>query len=58
MKEGDTVKSSASLWSGDIGTIFAIVSDDCVWVVFPENDRHEAYQQQFTKKQLQLCKTN
>lgn len=54
MKEGDKVTSSSGLWSGDIGTVFSYVSDDCVWVLFPENDKHTAYQQRFTKKQLQL----
>lgn len=56
MSVGDKVKSSKSLWYGDIGTIFSIVSDNCVWVVFPENDKHYAYQQQFMKKDLQLIK--
>lgn len=57
MSEGDKVKSSKSLWCGDIGTIFSIVADSCVWVVFPENDKHYAYKQQFMKKDLQLIKT-
>lgn len=56
MQEGDKVRSSSSLWSGDIGTIWRYVSDDLIWVIFPETDRHDAYQQSFTKNQLILYK--
>lgn len=58
MREGDKVKSSLSLWSGDIGIVWSYVSDDLIWVIFPETDRHESYQQSFTKNQLILCKKN
>lgn len=59
MKTGDKVKSSLSLWSGDIGTITGIVDvegKDYKWVhvIFPETDKHYSYQQSFSSKDLIL----
>ena len=51
MTVGDKVSSPRSLWSGDIGTIVGIVGDyDYIHVIFPENDKHYAYQQTFYSK--------
>ena len=54
----DKVKSSLSLWSGDIGTISGIIKrenhkeGDWIHVVFPETDKHYAYQQSFNSRDL------
>lgn len=57
MKVGDKVRSSKSLWPGDIGTIsgFMVYSDNLVFVIFPENDKHYGYQQTLSKRDLILC---
>lgn len=55
----DKVKSRLSLWS-DIGTISGIIKrDNCkegelVHVIFPETDKHYAYQQSFNSIDLIL----
>jgi hypothetical protein len=56
--ETDKVKSHLSLWKGDIGTVSGIIKrEDCkagdlVHVIFPETDKHYAYQQSFNSKDL------
>jgi hypothetical protein len=58
MKVKDKVKSRLSLWSGEIGTISGIIErenckeGDWVHVIFPETDKHYAYQQSFNSKDL------
>lgn len=58
MNTGDKVKSSLSLWKGDIGTISGIIKrenntqGDLVHVIFPETDHHYGYQQSFSSKDL------
>ena len=63
MKLNDKVKSRLSLWSGDVGVISGIVPiwsldepdkkiGDYIHVVFPETDKHYAYQQSFNSKDL------
>ena len=51
METGDKVKSPHSLWANDVGTIAGMRNPykegDCIIVVFTENDKHEAYQQNF-----------
>lgn len=62
MKVGDTVRSPKSLWAGDIGTISGIIErekdpyGDLVHVIFPENDKHHAYQQSIDSKDLTVLK--
>lgn len=55
MKIGDKVSSPRSLWSGDIGTITGMI-DNLVHVLFPENEKHYAYQQTFYKENLVIQK--
>ena len=56
MKVKDKVKSSLSLWNGDIGIVSGIIpiwsieKEDCkigdyVHVIFHETDKHYGYQQ-------------
>lgn len=63
MKIKDKVKSHLSLWRGDIGTITSIIKKenckecDLVHVIFPETDKHYAYQQSFNSKDLILVES-
>jgi len=68
MKVNDKVKSRLSLWSGETGTISGIIPiwsidkenckiGDYVHVIFPENDKHESYQQSFNSKNLVVVET-
>jgi hypothetical protein len=68
MKIKDKVKSRLSRWSGDIGEIYGIVPiwsleepdkkiGEYVHVVFPETDKHYAYQQSFNSKDLILVES-
>ena len=52
MKTKDKVKSRLSLWSGDkkIG--------EHIHVMFPETDKHYAYQQSFNGKDLIVVESN
>ncbi len=63
MKIKDKVKSRLSLWSGDIGEISGIIPiwsleehdkkvGEYIHVIFPETDKHYAYQQSFNSKDL------
>lgn len=63
MKDKDKVKSRLSLWKGDIGEISGIRTiwsidepnkkvGEHVHVIFPETDKHYAYQQSFNSKDL------
>lgn len=52
LKIGDKVSSHLSLWKGEIGTISEIISDECVHVIFIENETHYGYQQTFDIKDL------
>lgn len=59
IKVGDKVRTSSSLWKGDIGEVSGIIpkysiDDDnnqitgyLAHVIFPETDKHEEYQQTF-----------
>lgn len=56
-KIGDKVSSHKSLWSNDIGTISGVVEMNegknlLIHVLFPENEKHYAYQQSFYEKDL------
>lgn len=62
MKIGDKVRSSFSLWSNDTGTIIGIIDiedKDYKWVhvLFPETDKHYAYQQSFCSNNLSIVRT-
>lgn len=63
MKLKDKVKSRLSVWSGDIGEISGIVPiwsldepnkkvGEHIHVIFPETDKHYAYQQSFNSEDL------
>lgn len=66
VKLKDKVKSKLSLWSADVGIVSGIIpiykldSDiqigEYVHVIFPETDKHEAYQQSFNSKDLIIVK--
>ena len=68
MKLKDIVKSRLSLWSGDVGIVSGIIpiykldSDiqigEYVHVIFPETDKHEAYQQSFNSRNLIIVEEN
>ena len=64
MKVKDKVKTRLSLWSGDIGEVLGIIErenckkGDLVHVVFPETDKHYAYQQSFNRKDLIIVKSD
>lgn len=62
VKLKDKVKSRLSLWSNDIGVVSGIIPiykldsaiqiGEHVHVIFPETDKHEAYQQSFNSRNL------
>lgn len=57
LKIGDKVNSSKSLWSNEIGTVSGVVEmndgkDLLIHVIFPETEKHYAYQQSFYEKDL------
>lgn len=62
MKINDKVRSHFSLWKGDVGTIIGIIKDDkdekndWVHVIFPETEKHYAYQQSFYCRDLIIVK--
>ena len=51
-------KSRLSLWNGEIGTVSGVIEIEnkkeqhWVHVIFPETDKHYAYQQSFNSKDL------
>lgn len=56
-KIGDKVSSHKSLWYNDIGTISGIIEVNegkslLIHVIFPETEKHYAYQQSFYDKDL------
>jgi hypothetical protein len=58
MKVKDKVKTHLSLWKGEIGTITGMIeiqdkkAEHLVHVIFPETDKHYAFQQSFNSKDL------
>ncbi len=67
MQLGDKVKSNLSLWKDDLGTVIGIIPiwslteedekiGEHVHVLFPETDKHEAYQQSFNSSSLIIVK--
>jgi hypothetical protein len=54
MKVKDKVKTHLSLWKGEIGTIKGMIEKTEHWVhvIFPETDKHYAFQQSFNSKDL------
>lgn len=60
IKIGNKVTSHLSLWKGDVGVVAGFMSDsnELVFVIFHENDKHYTYQQTLNKKDLMLWKNN
>jgi len=60
MKVGDKVKSHLSLWQDVPGSISGIIErpecpeGDLVHVIFPETEKHYAFQQSFDSKYLTI----
>lgn len=59
MKTGDKVTSHLALWKDCEGTIAGIIDvegKDYKWihVIFPETDKHYAFQQSFNSKDLRI----